>query len=599
MTTNLITFLKNHKVFQSLDESVLATILKESKTISLEKDKLLFNQGDPSDGIYIVISGKLTAILITKDSVSTVGLINAVEIIGELGVLSDKPRSLTIQSVENSELLFIPSDIFKDLFLTHASVCVATSLPLIDRSIKTIKFAKKKKPAKHIIFLPADTNLALSSFYENFQKEIPAVNQTLVLTEDTFQKENRDGNFDEMMDVLEQDNDTIIYLLKSCESKLANFACNRVSTAYLIINHDVNLEYYKSIVRKVREYKHGTTLRLELILLRDSRNAKISTSFDLSTFSIYHKIKLDNKNDYKRLARFIMGKAVGVVLSGGGTKGWAHIGAIKALLDANIPIDAIGGTSVGAIIAALYAMSLSYEEAICKFHEFVHESRSTLKLRHVTLPIISLFDGKNITDALAKLFDSGVLIEDLKIPFFCTSCNLATNQANVHTEGNLFNKIRASISIPGLIPPVVLNGQIHVDGSVLSHIPVSNMKDFLGNTASTTIAVLVSMPKNDPNQYDFPPSFTLKQGIMHKLKLDKKKYKFPAFFADAFMRTVTFGGAYYSYQSTLLADILIEPNLDQFGLLEVNTEKEEQMIAIGYKETQEKLKKYEAMLKSK
>ena len=139
--------------------------------------------------------------------------------------------------------------------------------------------------------------------------------------------------------------------------------------------------------------------------------------------NMHHHVRVDVTKHYERLVRFIQETANGLILGGGGTRGWGHIGVIKALCDQEHPIDFIGGTSVGAIIGGCYAMRESYEDTYTKFNKIVSTSKNSISWRSITLPLVSVFDSKSFTNANLEVFEN-CLIEDLWLPFFCVSSNL-------------------------------------------------------------------------------------------------------------------------------------------------------------------------------
>src|SRR6201999_1594263 len=132
-------------------------------------------------------------------------------------------------------------------------------------------------------------------------------------------------------------------------------------------------------------------------------------------------------------ARFIAGRAVGLVLAGGGARGFAHIGIIKALQEAGVPFDQMGGTSMGAIIAAGLAREWGLEEMRERMSVvFVNDN----PLSYFTLPLIALVRGKKVSARLSENFDE-VCIEELPLPFFCVSSDLTTGRIHIHRDGKL------------------------------------------------------------------------------------------------------------------------------------------------------------------
>jgi NTE family protein len=179
-------------------------------------------------------------------------------------------------------------------------------------------------------------------------------------------------------------------------------------------------------------------------------------------------------DDVHRLARLLTGNAVGLVLGGGGARGFAHIGVIRALREAGISIDLCGGTSIGAIIASGLAAEWNHTQLVERYRRtFVRQN----PLGDYTLPLISLSAGRRVSRLLRGEIGD-IDIEDLALPFFCVSADLVTSNLVVHSSGLLWKCLRASVAIPGILPPVFLDKQILVDGGAANRLPVDVMRGF-------------------------------------------------------------------------------------------------------------------------
>ncbi|MDW8259867.1 MAG: patatin-like phospholipase family protein, partial [Gammaproteobacteria bacterium] len=180
-----------------------------------------------------------------------------------------------------------------------------------------------------------------------------------------------------------------------------------------------------------------------------------------------------SERDIARVARMLTNRAVGWVLSGGGARGFAHIGVVQALREAGVPIDLVGGTSIGAIMGAAVAAQWSYEEMCERFKRTFVASNP---LGDYTLPIVALATGRRVSSRLRCEFGE-IDIGDLPLPFFCVSANLTTGQTGVHREGPLWKWARASAAIPGVLPPIAENGEVFVDGGTMNNLPVDVMRE--------------------------------------------------------------------------------------------------------------------------
>jgi NTE family protein len=215
--------------------------------------------------------------------------------------------------------------------------------------------------------------------------------------------------------------------------------------------------------------------RRELVLLRyksdlpaGSTAAWLKADPDLN----HHHVRLGLPRDYDRLARLMTDKSVGAVFAGGGARGFAQIGVMRALYENDIPIDRIGGTSMGALIGASFASGLDWQHVREMFYKsFV----ATNPLTDYTIPFVSLFAGRKVTRLLQQFYGE-FDIEDLQRPFFCIAADLTAGKPEVIRRGKLWQALRASISLPGILPPVVRGGHILVDGGVIDNLPIEIMR---------------------------------------------------------------------------------------------------------------------------
>jgi NTE family protein len=206
--------------------------------------------------------------------------------------------------------------------------------------------------------------------------------------------------------------------------------------------------------------------------------------------------------DAARLARVIARKAIGLVLSGGGARGYAHIGVIRALREAGLPFDTIGGTSIGGVIAACAAMGWDDNEIEVRIRKAFVESDP---LGDYVIPVVGLVRGRRVEERLAEHFGD-TLIEDLTVPFFAVSTNLVAGDIRIHRAGLLRNALRASISLPGILPPVMDGPHaLLVDGAVLKNFPVDILRDMhRGPIIGVDVARRDTI---DPEDFRDPPGF--------------------------------------------------------------------------------------------
>ena len=185
----------------------------------------------------------------------------------------------------------------------------------------------------------------------------------------------------------------------------------------------------------------------ELVLLHGTNSRSMATSRWLAQrhLTAHHHVRLHNQADVARLARRVVGRAVGLVLGGGGARAFAHIGALRALVEAGVPIDMIGGASAGAIIAAQFAQGWSVAELYARNRRLAHLGRSLIDY---TVPLVSLIQARKFMLMLHELFGQ-TCIEDLWLPYWCLSSNLTRAEKIVHRTGQLAPALRATCALPG------------------------------------------------------------------------------------------------------------------------------------------------------
>ncbi len=322
--------------------------------------------------------------------------------------------------------------------------------------------------------------------------------------------------------------------------------------------------------------------RQELILLHeDSRRRPRETArwLKLSGFHRHHHLRLDIPGDFGRLARLIAGLGVGLVLGGGGARGFAHIGVIRALEEAGIPIDRIGGTSMGAVIAGLYARGYDWKDMLrLNYWGWVRLRPHNL----YTLPLVSLLSDRKAERMLGMMFQE-TAIEDLWLSYFCVSTNLTRAEVVVHREGKLRKWVGASMRLPGIVPPVVENGDLLVDGGVLNSLPTDVMR---AQGEGPIIAVDVSASIDvcaDPGYRRAPGPWEL---LGQRLRGSKAR-SFPNIL-ELIHRSAVLASDVYAKQARREVELYLDLPMDGFDMFDVAPL--EQLADLGYKYTSERLR---------
>jgi len=288
---------------------------------------------------------------------------------------------------------------------------------------------------------------------------------------------------------------------------------------------------------------------------------------------------LDARAHFERLVRFLTGRAVGLALGGGGARGAAHIGVIRALTEAGIPIDMIGGTSAGGMIAAQYAMTLSHEGMRKTFHNALVASNL---FRKYTLPIISLISAAPPND-VTKEACGDTQIEDLWISFFSVSCNLSTDETVVHQRGPLWKAVRATTSLPGILAPVVEGRHLLVDGGVVDNLPCTIMKQLCGGPV---IAVNVSPDSDVMLEEDLEEIPSTLEILWSWLNPFEKALRVPTIMT-LMVRVVVINSLFRKEIAKEQADFLLDVPVEEYDLLDF--EALDELVDIGYRYASEQI----------
>ncbi|HXJ40771.1 MAG TPA: patatin-like phospholipase family protein, partial [Bryobacteraceae bacterium] len=275
-----------------------------------------------------------------------------------------------------------------------------------------------------------------------------------------------------------------------------------------------------------------------------------------------------------------------VILSGGGARTFAQIGALRAFKEFGIPVDRIAGCSGGSAIGAMRALTEDFEGLALKLRDLFLRKRPA---REFTLPVLSLLAGKKMTSIVFELFE-GLHIEDLPTRYFCNSSDLGTGEIVEHFDGLVWHALRASGALPVTGPPLLKDNRLLVDGGVLNNLPVDIMRrHFTGRILA--IDVSRHRPLKVHQHWDLrcPSGFEV---LFSKLNPFGPKAELPGII-EILLRTTTLASDRLAQQNREQADFLLVPPVQKFGVTEF--EAYEEIVEAGYRHTVSVLEKREAI----
>lgn len=460
------------------DDSALARLFAyerargEAAWFSLPGGQQLFRAGDPADQLYFLRTGRLGAFRREEGhEPQFLGIIRPGEPAGEMSLIAHAPHTADVVALRDSELFSLPAEAFFEAAEADASVMTELAQLMI---LRTRQAAQRGTTLAVFMgepsvfgFVPAGQPGPLRPLVERLAQEIGGLGYSV-----TSIGVEAQGAPTEWFSEVERSHDFVLYVAETEDRHWARIISRQVDRLFRVGRGD-------RPPPKRGETGPPSPLQtqrlVDLILLQPAGLARPAGSeawMDAVQPARLLHLRRDHLGDLKRITRVLTGQSVGLVLSGGGARAYAHVGAIRALHEHGVPIDFVGGVSMGAIIAAGVAMGWDDEEADRRIREaFVNTS----PLDDIALPLLAMTHGLKVGERLAHHFGD-TEIADLWLPFFCLSSNLTTGAYQLHRRGLVRRALRASVSLPGVLPPMTDGPNVLVDGAVLKNFPADVMR---------------------------------------------------------------------------------------------------------------------------
>jgi NTE family protein len=444
------------------------TLVRETHRIDLPAGHTLFRVGDPGDAIYLVLSGSLGVYAPRgPDGLSLIALIGVGESVGEMSVISGRARSATVKAIRDSELLCLTKSRFDQLLKREPEIMAGLNRLLIHRLRQSTHGRASRIEPKTVAFLPASEDIDPIAIAGPLAEQIEAAGYRISLLD---APESRQGS--RWFTELERRNDHIFLCGRLADEEWIRLCARQADRILLLADARGTGVGHLPEDLLLQRADHQL---LDLVLLHDTSQLMRGEDAPWMAripFNRRFHLRRKERRDWDRLARIIVGRALGLVLSGGGARAFSQIGVLKAMEDLKIAVDFVGGASMGAMLAAGTAMDWGADELSARVHEaFVR----TNPLNDYTLPIVGLVKGRKVEQRLRENFGD-TRIEDLWRSYFCVSANLTSGTLEVHRSGELVHALRASISLPGILPPVVDGDSLLADGAVMNNLPIDVMR---------------------------------------------------------------------------------------------------------------------------
>ncbi|XP_025022047.1 patatin-like phospholipase domain-containing protein 7 isoform X2 [Python bivittatus] len=492
--------------------------------MEVEAGRAVYRQGDHSDCTYIVLNGRLRSVIRMDDGKKHLtGEYGRGDLIGVVEALTHQPRATTVHAVRDSELAKLPEGALISIKRKFPQV-VTRLIHLLGEKIlgnlqqgghqlalhTTSSKWDSSNPASNlatVAIMPVSEDVPLSTFTLELKHALCAIGPALLLTSDNIKQQLGSAALDSIHEYrlsswLGQQEDMHRIVLYQSDSTLTPWTqrCIRQADCILIVGlgeqeptvgelermlENTAVRAQKQLILLHREDGPLPSRTVEWLNMRSWCSAHLHLRCPRRVFSrrslpklkeLYERVfqkPADRHSDFSRLARILTGNAVALVLGGGGARGCSQVGVIRALNEAGIPVDMIGGTSIGSFMGALYAEERSYTQMRIKARQWAMNMNSVFKtVLDLTYPITSMFSGASFNNGVRDIFKDKQ-IEDLWIPFFIITTDITASAMRVHTDGCLWRYIRASMSLSGYLPPLCdpKDGHLLMDGGYINNLP--------------------------------------------------------------------------------------------------------------------------------
>ncbi len=432
-------------------------LLAAANPVRVSAREWLFHAGDAGDRLYFVVSGRMRVLAEREGALVVLNTLGPGAVLGELAILTGAERSASVQALRDTELLEIDGERFEELIARDAELGAGLARALAERIQQGGALEPSEAPTA-VVTLTAVPGIEAEPLWRELGAAFSELGDAVSLTEPAGEWGDEDG-WGPGLGELERTHEFVLLRARLDDSAWSGF-CLRQADRVVIATEgeppeDLSLP------------RGG-----DLVFLGTPSTEHVAAWAVAAPRAHYVVTSQDALPDAtRRLSRRLTGRSVGLVLSGGGARAFAHIGVLQVLAEEKIVIDRFGGCSMGAFVGAMAALGWPPETITetCR-RELSHGA----PFSDYTFPRHALLRARRLTSKLKRIFGDAAL-EQLAWPFFTVSADLLSSRMVVHRTGSLVEAVGSSMAIPGLAPPVLRRSELLVDGGVLNNLPIDVM----------------------------------------------------------------------------------------------------------------------------
>ena len=568
-----------HDLLRGVKPALVDEFIAGATEVVLPRGERLFSQGDAADAWYVLTSGRLGVIAASARETHKVADLMPGASVGEMALIGGAPRNATIVAERRASLMRVSKESFERFADDHPAFARRLMEKVVQR-LSESSSALEARGRPVLAVLRASASPRLEAAFGQLGASMRRLAGAAVRGRADFEAAAGCridasvteahplwGRFDVWIEEAQGEHPMVL-VDAGHEDDAWRRECLLHADRCIWLAEPVADDAprpepaLREALRAAREWARRDSQRLPWWLVvahppgtEAPRNTR--AWLDGEDFDRHLHARLDDAPSMERTARLLAGRGHGLVLSGGGARGLAHIGVLKAFAELDIPIDCIGGTSIGAIQAGMFAMGLSIE----RMRSLNQEVMARRPFQEYTLPLISLVASRRRDECIRHCF-ADVQIEDLWIPYLAVSTDLRSARTVVHERGSLGLAASASSSLPGVMVPIVDGERILVDGGIVDNMPA----DHVHQRAGGTVFGVTVTPMNDLVVPDggFPSPWRL---VWHRLVPRRKRSTAPRL-GDLLLRTMTVGSTERMAEAMRSVDVLIEPDIANIGMMQ-------------------------------
>lgn len=562
--------------FGELDAATLALLREQLAWVAVAGGQTLMRQGEAGDSMYLSVSGRLRA-YVSQDGAAPrmVRELGRGQVIGEMSLYTDAPRSATVVAIRDSLLVRLDKAQFLQLIQRQAGVGVALTRQIVRRLQTEHAVAPFAAPVVQGL-LPITAGIDLAGFAAGLAAELGRFGRSCVIDAAAMRAAVGDVAVDGhrevslWLDEVEAAHDFVLLLADEGPTAWTRCCCRHADEVLLLADAAAAPAVHASEAQCLlaRPPQAEVAESAEILVLLHAADVPVprGTAAWLARRPVagHFHVRPTLARDMARLARLQARRAVGLVLAGGGARGFSHLGLLRALQRHGVEVDCVGGTSMGAVMAALAAC----DQPLARVMDVAREAfRLNPTGDFALLPLISLIRGRRLRVALDRALDGLVGaqagIEDLWKPFYCIATNYSQASEALLTHGPLERALRASTAIPGALPPVVVDGDLLCDGGSFNNFPVDVMRAWRG--VGCVIGADLSLHKARRLDFDeMPGPWALLRDRLRPR--GRRRYRLPALPAYLLNVTILYSSS-RRRAAQAACDLYFNPPLERVGLL--------------------------------